>query len=106
MLRTVYTVLEEAEALDALKDPLIEAATREIISPPGAPRYDVQREIKQKERAIEHIAGRYQNAKISADAIKLCLYSIGMRPSMHNRTNVAKATTTTISPATATRSTR
>lgn len=75
----MYTVLEEAEALDALKDPLIEAATREIAAPPGAPRYDVQREIKQKERAIEYIAGRYQNAKISADAIKLCLYSIGAR---------------------------
>lgn len=60
-----------------MRDPLIEAATREIIHPPGAPRYEVQRDIKQKERAIEYIAGRYQNAKITSESIKLCLYSIG-----------------------------
>lgn len=70
-------MLEEAGALDALRDPLIEAATREIITPPGAPRYDVQREIKQKERAIDYISNKYQNANINAEGIKLCLYSIG-----------------------------
>ncbi|EJT99740.1 hypothetical protein DACRYDRAFT_17365 [Dacryopinax primogenitus] len=78
--QTVYTVLEEGGALDLLKDDLISLATREIVAG-NRPRYEIQREIKSKERAIEALAARYSGPRsgghISQETIKQCLYSIG-----------------------------
>ncbi len=75
-IKSVYRVLEAGNCLPLLADPLIHVATREII-PDGKSRYDIQKEIKQKERAIEHLAKRYGSKKLSDEIIRTCLYSIG-----------------------------
>lgn len=72
----VYDLLEERGALDVLRDPNIYTATSEIIAE-GKPRSLIQREIKQKELAIEQISRKHCSRQMSADEIKLCLYSIG-----------------------------
>lgn len=75
-IRTVYTCLEEADALALLADPNLATATREIL-PGDKTRQMIQREIKEKERAQEIIARKYQSTLITADTIKTLLYSIG-----------------------------
>lgn len=75
-IRSVYTVLEEHDALDLLREDLITAATKEIYSD-GRPRRDVQKDIKSKERAIEQLALRYQRNGLSQENVRQCLYSIG-----------------------------
>lgn len=74
-IKTVYTVLEEAGALDLLRDDLIGVATKEIYAE-GRPRRDIQKEIKSKERAIETLASRYAKG-LSQENVRQCLYSIG-----------------------------
>lgn len=74
-LKTVYNVLAEANCLDLLTDPLITPATMEILSQ-GKSRYQVQEEIRQKERAIEKLARRYSK-HLDAEKIRNCLYSVG-----------------------------
>jgi hypothetical protein len=75
-LETVYTQLQDHGLLKLLEDPLVEVATMEII-PEGKSRYTIQKEIKQKERAIEVLAKRYATQKFNDDAVRTCLYSIG-----------------------------
>ncbi|KAF9021536.1 hypothetical protein BDZ89DRAFT_1071382, partial [Hymenopellis radicata] len=75
-IRTVYTVLEEAGALDLLREEIIVVATKEIYSE-GRPRRDVQKDIKSKERAIETLSARYERKGLSQENIRQCLYSIG-----------------------------
>ena len=76
-VRTVYEVLEEIDATDVLRDNLISAATREIIAE-GRSRYEVHREIKTKERAVEALASKYSKSrKVDPETIRQCLYSIG-----------------------------
>lgn len=75
-IRTVYTVLVEAEALDLLRDDLITTATKEIYSE-GRSRREIQKDIKSKERAIEVLASRYERKDLSQEHIRQCLYSIG-----------------------------
>lgn len=75
-IQTVYTVLEQHDALDLLKDDLITVATKEIYSE-GRPRREVQRDIKSKERAIEQLSMNYQNQGLTQEQIRQCLYSIG-----------------------------
>lgn len=53
----------------------MELATAEIMHE-GIPRHEVQRLIKKKERAREHIADKYQNSALSKEDILQCLYSI------------------------------
>ncbi|QRW26242.1 type-III integral membrane protein of unknown function [Rhizoctonia solani] len=70
-LVTVYSTLEAHDALAVLEDPRLEIATREIISPPGASgrvRAEVQRNIKEKERAVEALVNEYAAGE--------CIYSI------------------------------
>jgi hypothetical protein len=86
-IRTVYTVLEDCGALDVLRDEKIVIATKEIISEAEdgtlaqRARYDIQREIKAKERAIEYLASKYssksKSSGASSETIRQCLYSIG-----------------------------
>ncbi|KAJ3119330.1 hypothetical protein HK100_000366 [Physocladia obscura] len=78
-IKTVYRVLQDGDALELLNDNLIVPATKEILGTRdgGGSRLQVQKEIKAKERAIELLGKRYANSKLSADAIKQCLYSIG-----------------------------
>lgn len=75
-IKTVYTVLEEHDALDMLRDDLITVATKEIYSE-GRPRREVQRDIRSKERAIEHLSDQYQRRGLSQEQVRQCLYSIG-----------------------------
>ncbi|CCM00435.1 uncharacterized protein FIBRA_02467 [Fibroporia radiculosa] len=75
-IKTVYTVLEEHDALDLLRDDLISVATKEI-SAEGRSRREIQKDIKLKERAIETLAARYERRGHSQEQIRQCLYSIG-----------------------------
>jgi hypothetical protein len=52
-------------------------ATAEIIDDKRKPRSQIQREIKQKEAAIETLARKYSSKHITDEEIKNCLYSIG-----------------------------
>ncbi len=69
-------MLEEAGALDLLREEIIVVATKEIYSE-GRPRRDIQKDIKAKERAIETLASRYERKDLSQENIRQCLYSIG-----------------------------
>lgn len=75
-IKTVYTVLEEAEILELLQDEEIAVATR-VVAPEGKTRNEIRREIKKKETAIKRISREYANSRISVDEIQQCLYSIG-----------------------------
>eukprot|EP00918_Siedleckia_nematoides_P058061 GHVU01126570.1.p1 GENE.GHVU01126570.1~~GHVU01126570.1.p1 ORF type:complete len:690 (+),score=112.56 GHVU01126570.1:156-2225(+) len=73
---TVHNYLSERGAAAMLQDPFMEIATREII-PDGKDRYDIQHEIKQKEKAIKMLSKKYVSDKLSSTEIERCLYSIG-----------------------------
>lgn len=75
-IKTVYTILEEADALDMLREDLIAIATKEIYSE-GRSRRDIQKEIKNKERAIEVLSSKYSRKGLSQEQLRQCLYSIG-----------------------------
>ncbi|EMD40428.1 hypothetical protein CERSUDRAFT_111030 [Gelatoporia subvermispora B] len=75
-IKTVYSILEEHEALDVLRDDLVAVATKEIYSE-GRSRREIQKDIKSKERAIETLASRYERKGPSQEKIRQCLYSIG-----------------------------
>ncbi|KAF8331275.1 uncharacterized protein EI90DRAFT_3145579 [Cantharellus anzutake] len=75
-IKNVYDLLNEHNALALLRDDRISIATREIIAD-GRPRYEIQREIKAKERAIETLASKYARNGLDPETIRQCLYSIG-----------------------------
>ena len=75
-LKTAYWLLSESEnGLDMLNDPLMSIATAEIMHE-GKPRHEVQREIKQKERARETLSKKYAARDLSSEDILHVLYSI------------------------------
>jgi len=45
--------------------------------PDGKDRYDIQLEIKQKEKAIKMLSRKYASSTISSEEIERCIYSIG-----------------------------
>jgi hypothetical protein len=57
-IRTVYDVLKENDALEILNDPLIEIATM-VVAPEGKNRFQIQKQIKKKEKAIKEICSKY-----------------------------------------------
>jgi hypothetical protein len=75
-IRTVYTVLEEHGLLDILRDDDIVLATKEIYAE-GRSRPEIQRDIRKKECAIENLATRYGQGRLTPERIRQCLYSIG-----------------------------
>lgn len=75
-IKNVYDLLESNDALALLRDDRVSIATREIIAD-GRPRYEIQREIKAKERAIETLASKYAKKGLNQETIRQCLYSIG-----------------------------
>ncbi len=75
-LKTVYSVLEQGDALQVLTDPLIVLATMEIIPVANKHRATIQREIKLKESAIESLVKKYANAAITQEDIRQCIFSI------------------------------
>ena len=74
-LRTVHALLQEANGLGLLADPLMEKATAEIVAGARA-RHDIQRDIKQKERAREILVKKYKTGALpevrSAARARLC----------------------------------
>jgi hypothetical protein len=74
-IETVYKFLEERQGLALLSDKLIEAATEEILAGKKK-RSVIQAEIKRKERAVATLKQKYRTARLSAEDIHLCLYSI------------------------------
>ncbi|KAK2466002.1 hypothetical protein APHAL10511_001643 [Amanita phalloides] len=75
-IKTVYSVLEEHDALDALLDDLITIATKEIYAE-GRSRREIQRDIRSKELAIEKLSIKYQRGGLTQEQVRQCLYSIG-----------------------------
>mmetsp|Transcript_21198 Transcript_21198/g.31536 ORF Transcript_21198/g.31536 Transcript_21198/m.31536 type:complete len:670 (-) Transcript_21198:12-2021(-) len=75
-VKTVYTLFEERNVLAILDDPSVIHATMEI-QPHGKTRHQIQKEIKQKERAQRYIAKTYANDNITSEEIRQALYSIG-----------------------------
>ena len=74
-LKTAHALLAEKGGLAMLNDGLMHQATAEIMHE-GRPRSEVQREIKAKEKAREHLSRRYANANLTSEEILSCLYSI------------------------------
>ncbi|KAJ3780623.1 hypothetical protein GGU10DRAFT_415273, partial [Lentinula aff. detonsa] len=75
-INTVNTVLNENDALDMLRDNLINAAMQEIYSE-GCSRWEIQQDIKSKEHAIEPLSTRHQRHGVSQETLQQCPYSIG-----------------------------
>eukprot|EP01025_Chloroclados_australasicus_P049680 TRINITY_DN5673_c0_g2_i1.p1 TRINITY_DN5673_c0_g2~~TRINITY_DN5673_c0_g2_i1.p1 ORF type:complete len:691 (-),score=90.42 TRINITY_DN5673_c0_g2_i1:456-2369(-) len=74
-LLTVYSFLAERNGLKVLEDPLLHLATEEIIVGERV-RYEIQQDIKKKEKARKTIAQKYRNRNLSEDEILHCIYSI------------------------------
>ncbi|KAI0340746.1 hypothetical protein BDW22DRAFT_1397671 [Trametopsis cervina] len=75
-IKTVYTVLEEHDALDLLREESIAIATKEVYAE-GRTRRDIQKEIKAKEKAVETLSAKYASKTLSQETVRQCLYSIG-----------------------------
>lgn len=75
-IRTVYDVLVDGGAEAVLQDKYIATATMEIL-PQGKSRAQIQKEIKQMERAMDLLARKYSaKSRLAPDDIKQCLHSI------------------------------
>ncbi|CAI5700597.1 hypothetical protein KXD40_003650 [Peronospora effusa] len=74
-IRTVHDVVEAGGALDMLRDSRIQTATR-VVAPEGKSRSQIQRQIKQKEQAIQALSDKYESRHFSRDCLQQCLYSI------------------------------
>ena len=76
-IKTVHAKLKECDALEMLSDPNIATATQVVTPDAGKSRAQIQREIKAKEGAIEHLARKYRSRALPEEELKQCLYSIG-----------------------------
>ena len=74
-MRTAYALLAEKNGLAMLDDGLMHQATAEIAHV-GKARFQVQKEIKAKEKARELLSRKYANANLSGEEILSVLYSI------------------------------
>ena len=75
-LRTVHSVLEAGGALKLLSDPLLGVATAEIDAR-GLSRFEVQKQIKAKEKARDLLARKYKTPSLPEEDLLQCMYSIG-----------------------------
>lgn len=76
-IKTVHGLLDQHGVLDLLRDPLITAATQEIVAGKRS-RREIQRDIKAKERAIETLSTKYcRPPKLPQEVVRQALYSIG-----------------------------
>ncbi|PRT55357.1 hypothetical protein B9G98_02977 [Wickerhamiella sorbophila] len=73
---TVQSFLEQHGGLELLDDPLVFVATMEIRSE-GRSRLQVQKDIKQKELAIERLARKYSSKQLPSEGVRQALYSVG-----------------------------
>jgi len=74
-LLTVHAFLDARGGTQLLDDPLLDRATAEIQAG-DRPRYEVQRDIKAKERAREAIARKYCSSRLSQEDILTAIYSL------------------------------
>jgi Protein of unknown function (DUF2009) len=86
-IESVYKFLEERDGLGVLSDPFIETATEEILAGKKS-RAAIDKEIKNKERAVKIIKTKYRSNKLSVDDIHVCLYSISDNNSFLNSNRV------------------
>eukprot|EP00127_Corallochytrium_limacisporum_P007178 Clim_evm51s243 gene=Clim_evmTU51s243 len=84
-IQTVYRLMKGHDCDDFFDDPLISVATAEILAPRGVPRYEIQRKIKAKERAIEKLAHKYSRNGLTGDDVRRALYSIADNHSFLNQ---------------------
>jgi len=75
-IKTVYGFLQERDCLRILEDNDIMTATQEILQDGVKDRWDLQKEIKRKEKIVKSLCSKYKNSKITEDEIKFCLYSL------------------------------
>jgi hypothetical protein len=76
-VRTVHDLLKQGNCLEVLQDPHVCTATAEIL-PENKSRSQIQREIKNKDRAKKYLSNHYsKRSNLSKDEIELCLNSIG-----------------------------
>ena len=75
-VKTVHSLLAKAKRLEMLDDPVLEAASMEILPDKGLSRGEIQRLIKRKERAVEHLVDKYSGRPLPPDSVRLCCYSI------------------------------
>lgn len=83
-VQTVYDMLVVGKAQAVLDDPLLPIATQEILPDKSKSRQVIQQEIKRKERAAEQLVRKYASARLSADSLRLCMYSISDNNSFLN----------------------
>ena len=76
-IATVHAKLSACNALAMLSDDDIATATQVVTPDPGKSRASIQRQIKQKEAAIEALSRRYRSRELPEEELKQCLYSIG-----------------------------
>eukprot|EP01117_Protostelium_nocturnum_P003851 TRINITY_DN1511_c0_g1_i2.p1 TRINITY_DN1511_c0_g1~~TRINITY_DN1511_c0_g1_i2.p1 ORF type:complete len:611 (+),score=264.07 TRINITY_DN1511_c0_g1_i2:96-1928(+) len=74
---TVYSYLEERKGTALLQDKWLETATMAIVDDKKKKRSEIQREIKNKEAAVEALAEKYASQYLTKSDIKLCLRSMG-----------------------------
>ena len=75
-LLTVWSFLEAGGASRLLDDPNLPIAIAEIKSS-GRTRYEIQKDIKTKEKVRDSLAKKYQTKDINSDDLLRCMYSLG-----------------------------
>lgn len=83
-IKTIYSLLESCGGLALLNDPLLSTATEEILPNINKNRYNIQNEIKRKEKAAEILCRKYTSHRLSEESIRSCLYSISDNNSFLN----------------------
>jgi hypothetical protein len=89
-IKTVYSLLEEGNALEVLEDRLIHLATMEIPDDKSKSRGEIQNMIRKKEKARKEIAQnmKYHTGGLTRDDIEQCLFSISDNESFLNSNRV------------------
>eukprot|EP01123_Difflugia_compressa_P008847 TRINITY_DN2771_c1_g2_i1.p1 TRINITY_DN2771_c1_g2~~TRINITY_DN2771_c1_g2_i1.p1 ORF type:complete len:520 (+),score=113.15 TRINITY_DN2771_c1_g2_i1:203-1762(+) len=75
-IRTVYAFLKARNCLQLLDDPDIMIATEEILPSSNKQRWEIQKDIKKKEKIVKAMCSKYSNSSIKEEEIKFCLYSL------------------------------
>jgi len=75
-LKTVYSFLKERDCLKLLEDEDTLIATQEILHDGLRSRWEIQKDIKKKEKVVKSLCNQYKSSKINDEEIKFCLYSL------------------------------
>lgn len=83
-IKTVYSVLEQVDRLEVLKNEWTSTATMDVINDLAKSKQEIREQVKLKETGLETLGRRYATAGLSPDNVKQCLYSIGDNASYLN----------------------